>query len=367
MKLSIYGAVNLLSYGLVTTNLVHALTKLGHEIQLFPINEHNIECEPKYQESIKQALQNAQYFDTEIPVVKIWHQWQHVIYPTGNYHVAFPIFELDALTEIEKRHLDIVDNIFVCSNWSKDVIDKHLEFNTGNVVPLGVDLDVFSPSVNPIKGKTIFLNIGKWEYRKGHQELIAAFSQAFGQNDRVELWMMTENPFLTPQERETWENLIKNSPLSSKIRLLPRLTTQNEVKYIIGQSHFGVFPSRAEGWGLPTLEMMACRVPSIVSNYGGFTEYCNEKNSLLIDFDGIEPANDGKWFKYGGVINSGNWGKFTQNTMNQLIARFREAHKMNLEQNDTLEGLKLECLETAKKFTWTNSAQILIKHLSRWV
>ena len=66
----------------------------------------------------------------------------------------------------------------------------------------------------------------------------------------------------------------------------------------------GIFPSRAEGWNLDMLEMMALNKSIITTNYSAHTEFCNKDNSFLIDISETEPANDGKWF-----FGQGNWAK----------------------------------------------------------
>ena len=44
-----------------------------------------------------------------------------------------------------------------------------------------------------------------------------------------------------------------------------------------------VFPSLAEGFGLPPLEAMACGVPTVISDCGGVREYAqHETNCLLV-------------------------------------------------------------------------------------
>jgi glycosyltransferase involved in cell wall biosynthesis len=368
MKLSLYGVVNCLSYGNVTTNLTDALTKLGHEVQLFPINEHNVECEPQYRESVEKSLKLGQFFRQNMPAVKIWHQWQMGLFPQNSLRCGFSIFELDNLTPLERHNLNSLDLLFVCTQWAKEVIKKNDITTPTRVVPLGVDLEVFiPPTTSPKVNKTIFLSVGKWEYRKGHDVLIKGFNQAFGPKDNVELWMVCDNPFLTPDGTRKWLDIYKGSHIGDKIKVVSRLKSQADLCYIMGQAHFMVSPSRAEGWNLPLLEGMACGLPCITTAYSGHTEFCTHDNSLLIQPTNLEEANDGIWFKPGGAVNSGNWMAFETTQVEQLVEHFRQAHKLNSNNLDALAEMKKQCLETAKKFTWKNSAQILMDNLLRFV
>ena len=55
----------------------------------------------------------------------------------------------------------------------------------------------------------------------------------------------------------------------------------------------GVFLSRAEGWNLGLLEMMAMGKPVITTNYSGHTEFATPANALLVEVPEVEPAKDG--------------------------------------------------------------------------
>jgi len=364
--ISIYGPINGLSYGLVTINLVNALSNLGEAIDLYPINPQNIECEPQYQDNIKKCLENAKSFNEYGPAIKIWHQWDFSIFPKNDCRIGFPIFELDQLTKLEQHNLNSLKFVFVCSKWAENVCINSNIFSQVEVIPLGVDLNIFNNTNIRKNNKTIFLNVGKWEKRKGHDILSQAFNAAFEEKDKVELWMMPSNPFLSPEKTAEWENLYKNSKLFSKIRFLPRQNSQNELQYIYNSANFGVFPSRAEGWNLPALESMACGTIPIITNYSAHTEFCNNENSLLIEGNEVEPAIDNQWFVPGNQVNNGNWFKFGDSQMEQLIENFRTAHRLNIEKSTKLDEMRNKCLETGKKFTWENSAKSIISAISTY-
>ena len=93
---------------------------------------------------------------------------------------------------------------------------------------------------------------------------------------------MCDNPFIG-EGNQNWQNLYKNSKLGSKIRMIPRQKTHQDVMSIMRQADCGVFPSRAEGWNLELLEMMALGKDVIATNYSAHTEFCNENNCRLIE------------------------------------------------------------------------------------
>ena len=56
------------------------------------------------------------------------------------------------------------------------------------------------------------------------------------------------------------------------------------LKSILFQSDGLVAPSFGEGFGLPIAEAMLLGIPVITTSWGGQLDFCNTKNSWLIDF-----------------------------------------------------------------------------------
>jgi glycosyltransferase involved in cell wall biosynthesis len=246
----------------------------------------------------------------------------------------------------------------VCSQWAKNVaIDQcHKALKSSHkslvhVVPLGVDAELFPPAPARQGDKTIFFNCGKWEIRKGHDIIIQAFKKVVEEYDNVELWMMCSNPFNSQEENNRWHQLY-NHP---KVKLIPRAETQAEVYNIMSQVDCGVFPSRGEGWNLELLEMMAAGKHVITTNYSAHTEFCNKDNAGLIPIEDVEPAFDGKWF-----FGQGNWAKITEKEIDNLANKMSSFHSRRPTRSDYLNTAGIE---TARKFSWQNTAREIIKCL----
>lgn len=326
MNLNVVGGINNTSYGIVATRLIGAWEGLGHKPAVFPVNVWNMECDEEYKQAIQAGLNRAQMFDPKAPSIRIWHQFALDLFPGYGERIGFPIFELDTFNDVEKHHLSQVDSLIVCSNWAKEVVQQNLpEFNKPIFVSgLGVDTHIFSQLQLPKKEKTVFLNCGKWEYRKGHDILYKAFNDAFMPSDDVELWMLNYSIHDTPEENEVWANLYKNTAMGAggQIKILPRQKSHKDVAKIMQQADCGVFPSRAEGWNLEMLEMLSCGKQVIATKCTAHTDMDCE-NVRWIDMPEKEVAFDGKWFKN----KCGSWHKFGKNEVDSLIENMRAVHR----------------------------------------
>jgi len=365
MHLNFISPINDLGYGYAGLHICDELIKLGHEVSLFPIGKPY--CHFRHEDNIKQAILNADKFDVNAKCIRLWHQHDMSMFVGKGTHIGFPIFELDTFTEKEKHHLKSCDDIFVCSHWAKNIIDEKIRYfdklggrtwcggPLSKVVPLGVDTEVFTPKISKRK-PTIFLNVGKWEKRKGHYDIIQAFNFAFNENDNVELWMMCENPFLNQEQTQIWHNRCKDSKMGHKIRILPRVETDTQVAEIMQQADCGVFPSHGEGWNLEALEMLSCGKQVIATDYSAHTEFLTQENAWLLPINKMEPAYDGIWF-----YKQGNWASFDNFTLSKLAEYMKTIH--NRKQSGQLE-LNMAGIKTAQKFTWGNTAETIIQHLS---
>jgi len=348
--INIIAPINQLGYGVAGWNITKELSKIT-DIALWNIG--NIYASSQEDANIiNRATQNAHFFDYNAPCLKIWHQHDMAQFVGKGERVGFPIFELDEFSDLEKHQLSSLDRIFVCSHWAKNVILENIDIDTSkvNVIPLGVNSEIFRPIQKTNNSEnTIFFNCGKWEIRKGHDILVKIFNQAFTPDDKVELWMMTNNPFFSKEEDETWKNMYLNSTMGKQIKFIDRVNTHEEVYNIMSQTDCGIFPSRAEGWNLELLEMLACGKEVITTNYSAHTEFCNEKNAKLVEIENKEIAFDGKWF-HG---TCGKWANISDKEIDCFISHLRITHQKK--QSNTL-NINQNGVDTAQNFSWHNSA-----------
>jgi glycosyltransferase involved in cell wall biosynthesis len=355
MNINTIFPINGLGYGVAGTNIAKELYKAGHNVSLFPIG--NIQLEDELNIPIfNQMIANQATYDSQAPSIRLWHQFALAETVGQGRHIGFPIFELDTFTEREKHHLSNQDELFVCSKWAKQIVlDSGINIEV-NVVPLGVDQKIFYPNgkhglAEQGNRPYTFFNSGKWEIRKGHDILVEMFNRAFTKDDDVQLNLLTGNPFLNEDETAKWVKLYKNSPLGDKILLIDRCPTQYHVAGLMRQADCGIFPSRAEGWNLELLEMMACGKPVIATNHSSHTEFCTPANAELIHIIDTEKAYDNKWF-----FGQGSWAKIDEDQIEQGVVLMRNMYKNRI--HDNPQGV-----ETAKQFSWNNTAKTITQLL----
>jgi glycosyltransferase involved in cell wall biosynthesis len=340
--------INSLGYGVAGYNILKELYRRDSSVALYPIGQPDLD-----DDFITGAVNNMINLELDRPHVKIWHQHDLFQRVGRGKHFGFPIFELTEFDVRELTSMSHCDELLVCSEWAKEVVNKSVGLKT-SVVPLGVDTEIFYPSRLLNSEKTIFFNCGKWEKRKGHDILGECFNKAFTKTDNVELWMMCDNPFLPEDKKNSWESLYKTSGLSDKIRLIPRQQHHQDVARLMNMVDCGVFPARAEGWNLELLEMMACGKHVIATNYSAHTEFCSPVNSRLVNTHNLETAFDGVFFDG----TKGFWAELAKDQEDAIIEYMRDIH--SLKQSGQL-GINQNGLDTANQFTWKNTVDKLLE------
>ena len=357
MKLNLLAPFNMRSYGVVSFNVLQQLLKDGVDVTSFGIG--GFEIQSKEQNDALNATYYAKRVDYDFhsPCLKIFHQNQMAEMIGKGPHYGYTFFETDPLNAQEIHHLSSLDGVFVASKWAEGIVTAAKEVH-GQVVNVGagVDRSIFHEGVNidkdtlgqipalaNLSSKTVFLSVGKWEVRKGHDVLVEAFNDAFTPKDNACLMMAAYNPFIG-KENDEWAKTYLNSANGKNIIILPFVPNQGYLAGIMSLADAGVFPSRAEGFNLPALEMLSMGKYVIATNYSAHTEFLTPENSRLIPMDELEPANDGKWFH-----GDANWGLWDHKQHASLIHWMRDVH--SLKQSGRLET-NLEGIKTAERFSW---------------
>lgn len=343
-QLSIQCPLNKLGYGASGYNTCKALIKLGADLRIHPIGKADESLDLS---NLTPAINaNIKDHKPRWPLIKLWHQ--HGLFErigNGKYY-GWPIFELDTFTEYELSSLKVPDELIVCSQWAKTIINDHIDKVT-HIIPLGVDREIFKPQDKVEDGFYNFFSTGKLEVRKGHDILPRLFSKAFEKKDKVKLRLVVSNPFLSTKEMTHYINQVKATKLGDKVEFLPYLDSSIDMANFINENDCGIYISRAEGWCLGALESMSCKKPVITTNYSAFTEYCTKDNSYLVDITEKESAYDGKWF-----FNQGNWASIGYDQEEQIIEHMRHCYN---NRPDNPNGIL-----TAERFTWNHTATKLL-------
>ncbi len=323
MDVNVTAPINSLGYGVVGLNIVLGLERLGHAPAHWPIG--GIEAPEEHHATLRRALDRSQQYNPRAASLRVSHQNDLAQHVGKGLHCGLPIFELNRFDPVEQHHLASQDLLLVPSRWAKQVlVDNAIPEDRIRVVPFGVDRQIFRFVDRVEPGATVFLNVGKWEVRKGHDILAEAFSKAFTVKDDVRLVLLTHNPFNSAEESRQWADAYRGSPLGEKIQVLEdRLPSQRDVAEVMARADCGVFPFRAEGWNLDLAEMMAMGKSVIATDYSAPTEYLTPENARLIRIDRLEDANDAKSF-----LGQGQWAELGDPQIEQLVEHLRAVHRL---------------------------------------
>jgi glycosyltransferase involved in cell wall biosynthesis len=277
----------------------------------------------------------------------------------GSKRIACVVWETTVMPGDKRSVLKKMDEIWTPSSWGRQLlIENGFEPHRVNVVPEGVDVDRFQPLAKPNDSsdrKFRFLFIGKWEVRKGVEDLIASFCEEFEPHEPVELIIHGWNPYLPGFNLEA--NLRRligpNSP--SIVTSLP--CDEDKLIDLYNSCDVFVLPTRAEGWGLPITEAMACGLPVIVTEYSGPVDFVDSACGYFIPVEKMIPAYDPYFFR-----SEDNYGEWAQPDLASLRALMRHAFE---NQDEVREKGRVARQTVCKRWTWDDAvatARGLLSH-----
>ena len=203
--------------------------------------------------------------------------------------------------------------------------------------------------------------IGKFEERKGYRELLEAFAQAFGNSPEVEL-LIKADYFIDVERGKAGLAKLLSSAGCRHVRTYSGMWSKEHLLGLYNYCDVFVFPSRAEGWGLPLLEAAATGMPLIAAFYGGPTQFLEYLQSSLTRIDySLVKIEDGD-FKRFWPTEDGDLGRWAQPSVESLAAAM-------ISSRDQFAALREEAVANSQvareKFSWDNSANSAVEVLNR--
>jgi len=157
------------------------------------------------------------------------------------------------------------------------------EFGAKNVevVPNGIDLDLFSQDLKIKKEKFRIICVSHLKKVKGLGYLIEAMPEVLARFPQTKLILIGEGP-----ERKNLESQIAKLGLQNKVELKGKLTNR-AIPEELQKAEVFVLPSLSEGLGISILEAQSCGVLVIASKVGGILDIIEDGKTGIL----TEPRN----------------------------------------------------------------------------
>lgn len=226
------------------------------------------------------------YLETTKPIYFLSDATFHNIYNFYDEYTNITSASFKNGVEIERQAFKRAKKIFLSSDWAIEsaIKDYGVPENKLELVPLGANID-YAPDeseINKILQEKKFnginlLMIAKYWHRKGCDRAVNLVNQLNKNGMKAKLTVIGTKP----------EGKIS----LDFVHIIPFLDKSNpfELKnfeQILKDTHFLLFPSRAETFGHVICEANAYAIPVLASNIGGIPSAIKENvNGFLIDFE----------------------------------------------------------------------------------
>ncbi len=158
---------------------------------------------------------------------------------------------------------------------------RKLKINNVFYLPNCVDLDQFNKIRHKRNNKIIFLFIGRIEIDKGLMYLIHAIGKLKNTNKNFEVRLVGIG-----LNQDYFKKLVTRLNLTEYIKFLGK-KSRNEIIDCFYESDVFILPSLHEGFPLTLLEAWAAELPVIITNVGGISKICTNKEDALV----VPPKN----------------------------------------------------------------------------
>jgi glycosyltransferase involved in cell wall biosynthesis len=302
-----------------------------------------------------QAATNDRYskISKDIPSLKLWHIFGSETRYSKNQSL-FTFHEVSEVTNIEKNLLKLQDNIFVSSNYTKNIFNLNGLDNVTHV-PLGFDNDFQITNKTYLQDKIHFGILGKFENRKNTARIIKSWLKLFGNKPEYQLSCAITNPFLDKARFQNELLKVLEGKQYNNLNFVPYMQTNSEVNDYLNSIDIDLGGlSGAEGWNLPSFNATALGKWSVVINATAHKDWATKDNSILIEPSSLKDCYDDVFFKKGQSFNQGQFFDISDQEMDDAILK-----SLSYAKTPNPEGLKLQ-----KQFTYQKTVETILCAIS---
>ena len=220
----------------------------------------------------------------------------------NHYFIGQFYWELSDIGSLHECALSLMDEIWVASQYLKDVYEKHVSIPIhvmGQAVETNAQNGGFTrASFGLPEDSYLFLasfDAGSIVERKNPLGAVQAFRKAFSHgSEKAALVLKTRNTgnLYSDLDRDHWRQVTEIAAEDERIRILDQTMTTQELHALHLVCDCYISLHRSEGFGYGPAEAMALGKPVIATGYSGVVDFCNSETALLVDYS-LERAPHG--------------------------------------------------------------------------
>lgn len=302
------------SSGYANASRGYVLALMDHpdvEISISPVSfEEQRTSHKTFEEKAKLFLDRK--IDYKFNILHLTPENYHIFHNPSKYNIAYTVWETDRLPGEWVPMINKMDEVWVPSEWNKEVFK-----NSGIIKPIVVvphviekpDTSTLKPFDLPCSEDTfVFYSIFQWIERKNPLCLLKAFLTEFSASEKVCLALKSYRINTSLQEQDIIKNEIQL--IKEKLRLsnyppiyfLGQLFPDEMISRLHMRGGCFILPHRGEGFSISHAEAMSHGKPAVGTNYSGNLDFMNQDNSYLIDYQ-LTPTYGMIFGKYHGKMN----------------------------------------------------------------
>lgn len=182
----------------------------------------------------------------------------------SQYRIGYTPWESTEIRPDWVNKMRDMDEIWTTSTFCKEIFEKYEVNDTIQIIPHGIDPEIWKIENRFIADKFIFFHVGAPTQRKGGQKVVNAFLELFDDNKDVYLVMKSNGVSDCRYTDKRGE--FKNAKYHERIIIIEDNLDIYDLYRLYQKAHCLVYPTNGEGFGLIPFQGIATGLPTICTN-----------------------------------------------------------------------------------------------------
>jgi glycosyltransferase involved in cell wall biosynthesis len=313
--------------------ILYQLYKQGLNIswKQFVVDDSQSYLQDSIYEVLQEYIDKFIEFDTAIfcCTPELWFNYieKYKIKFINKKLIGYTTWETNKLPELWVKYCNLMDEIWVPSQFNKEIFERcgvdipikvvpypsipcsisYSDINEKNIKSLLKNV-VWYGNTNRIfeygSDWKIYYTIGEWNVRKNIDDTVKTFCESFTINDKVKLIIKTFYLDYTTKNKmyciNKLESILKNYPNHPEIVLILDNVSNKEIEFLHLFGDCFISLTRGEGFCIGAFDSYNSDKHVIITGFGGHLEFLKEGYSGLIDYELIPVNFEERSSIYGG-------------------------------------------------------------------